>query len=303
MNRDLRNLLARMLVALFAVLPACGAAREPVAPASVPAEKTTPDPVPTTAPGDTPTAAPSPPPEPASATPDPASSPPAATPAPAPATTPAPVPTPVPAQCRGSSIDLTAALGDEACVVADNFVAPERAPDAVVISVEPAQPKVKRGAWTTLRVVFENRSNTPCSLVFLFAPNVFGFGSAGGSLPRPTGGFSAKAHSFFATGDPFDSEPPSLDDPPGPVVLGGELARQRARVELEPGGRAVATVNWQAVGFLPGKRYRPKRDAWGTEFWVPERLPRGPYMLRIHTSLEGPDGRSVEESLWIDVTR
>jgi hypothetical protein len=304
MKRDLRNLPARLLVALFVILPACGAARESAAPASVPAEKAAPAPAPTTTPGDTPSTATSPPP--AGATPDPAPSPTTATPAPAPAATPAPTPaaTPVPAQCRGSAIDLTAALADEACVVADYFVAPARAPDAVVISVEPAQPKVKRGAWTTLQVVFENRSDTPCSLVFPFGLIPFGLGfGTPRRLPQATGGFSVEAESpFVDRWSEIEKLTRGLDDEE-PVAIGGVFATRRARVELEPGGRAVATVHWQAVSLETRKRSRPRPDGSGSDILVQRSFPPGSYTLTIHTSLEDLGNPSIDPTVRIEVTR
>jgi hypothetical protein len=179
-------------------------------------------------------------------------------------------------------------------MVGADFATPVAAPDCAVLSVEPAKPMVKRGAWAALRVIFENRSDAPCSLVFRFRPSFF-LGFMGEPVPRTTGGFGVETRSFLG-----DS---SLDDPPGPVALGALLGENREliEVELEPHGRAVATVNWQAVGFLPGKRYRPRRDASGLEEWVPQPLPRGTYRLVIRTPLVGPGGDLVTTTVVAEV--
>ncbi len=154
------------------------------------------------------------------------------------------------------------------------------APGTIVLSLEPATPVVKAGAWVALRVVYENQADTPCSLVFRFSPRFgFGFGFVGEPSPRTTDGFAVEARTFMGA---------SLDEPPGPTMRGADIGHtpHRVRVEIEPHGRAVASVSWKAVGFLPGKRYRPRRDVSGYDVWEPQPLPRGTYTLIVSTPLE-----------------
>jgi len=268
-----------LLGAMAFAVPACGAGPERETPARMPPGSAPPAPLPATVPSAAPSIAANAPPTAPSALPDAAVS--------------APAPLPTPAPCRGSAVDLAAAFSEQACAVGADFATPVPAPGAIVLSLEPATPVVKAGSWVALRVVYENQTSTPCSLVFRLSPG-FGFGIVGEPSPRTTDGFAVEARTFMGA---------SLDEPPGPTARGADFghAQHRVRVEIEPHGRAVADVSWKAVGFLPGKRYRPRRDVSGYDVWEPQPLPPGTYTLIVSTPLEHLGDRLVTTTSQVEI--